>query len=163
MTYQTKADAAVQKAREDLAEMFRQREDLDVRIAKQQRRLAALVTLVDDSEETDQIMELNLGGLTEAIRTALRTAGPRGLMPSEIKARLEQLFFPVNEYKNFRASLGTVLTRLVASGEVRKAIHDVQNERDQSVYVWVGAIKNRFETRYKERFGSRYKGRGESR
>jgi hypothetical protein len=159
MAYRTKADAAVEKAREELAAMFRQREELDIRIAKQQRRLAALVTLIDDSEETDQLMELSLGGLTDAIRTALRTAGPRGLTPGEITARLSQLYFPVSEYKNFRASLGTVLKRLIASGEVRKAIHDVQGERDESVYIWVGAIKNRFESRFKDRFGSRFKGR----
>ncbi len=159
MAYRTKADAAVEKAREELAAMFRQREELDIRISKQQRRLAALVTLIDDSEETDQLMELSLGGLTDAIRTALRTAVPRGLTPGEITARLSQLYFPVSEYKNFRASLGTVLKRLITSGEVRKAIHDVQGERDESVYIWVGAIKSRFESRFKDKFGSRYKGR----
>jgi hypothetical protein len=145
MAYETKAGRNVRQAREELAKLFRQREEVDVRIAKQQRRLAALVTLIDDSAETDQIMELNLGGLTDAIRTALRTAGRRGLTPSETTARLKQLYFPVNDYSNFAASLGTVLKRLVASGEVRKAIHDVHSDRDQSVYVWVGAIKNRFE------------------
>lgn len=144
MTHETTAQRNVRRAREELAKMFQQREEIDVRIAKQQRRLAALVALIDDSEETDEIMELNLGGLTDAIRTALRTAGPRGLTPSETMARLKQLYFPVNDYKNFAASLGTVLKRLVASGEVRKAIHDVYGDRDQSVYVWVGAIKNRF-------------------
>jgi hypothetical protein len=62
MAYETKAGRNVRQAREELAKLFRQREEIDVRIAKQQRRLAALVTLIDDSEETDQIMELNLGG-----------------------------------------------------------------------------------------------------
>jgi hypothetical protein len=157
--YKSKDDKALAEAREELARLFKEREELDIRIAKQQRRLGALATLVDDSEETDQIMELNLGGLTEAIRTALRAAGSRGLTPGEVTTRLIQLYFPVNEYKNFRASLITVLKRLVASGEVRTAIHDVQEGRDQSVYQWVGGIKNRFEGRYKGRFGSRLKGR----
>lgn len=125
--------------------MFRLREEIDVRIAKQQRKLAALVTLIDDAEDADRILGLNLGGLTDAIRTALRTAGPRGLTPNETTARLKQFYFPVSDYKNFAASLGTVLKRLVASGEVRKAIHDVRDGRDKSVYVWVGAIKNRLE------------------
>lgn len=155
MPYRAKPDAALQKAREQLAALFLQREDLDLRIARQQRRLAALAALVDDSEATDQLLELNLGGLTDAIRTALRTAGPRGLTTSEVVARLNQLFFPVNEYKNFRASLGTVLKRLVASGEVRKSFPDDRAESDSAVYVWVGAIKNRFETRYKSRFSAR--------
>ena len=145
VAYETKAGRSVRQAREELARMFQQREEIDVRIAKQQRRLAALVALVDDSEETDQIMELNLGGLTDAIRTALRTAGPRGLTPGETTARLKQLYFPVSDYKNFAASIGTVLKRLVESGEVRKAIHDVYDGRDHSFYAWVGAIKNRFD------------------
>lgn len=145
MSYETKAERAVRQAREGLAGLFKQREEIDVRIAKQQRRLAALVALIDDCEETDQIVELNLGGLTDAIRTALRTAGPRGLTPGETTARLKQLYFPVSGYKNFAASLGTVLKRLVESGEVRKAIHDVYDGRDQSVYAWAGAIKNRFD------------------
>ena len=157
--YKSKDDKALAEAREELARLFKEREELDIRIAKQQRRLGALATLVDDSEETDQILELNLGGLTEAIRTALRAAGSRGLTPGEVTTRLIQLYFPVDEYKNFRASLTTVLKRLVASGEVRTAIHDVQVGRDQSVYQWVGGIKNRFESRYKGRFGSRFKGR----
>jgi len=156
MAYQAPADAAVKKAREDLARMFRQREELDLRIAKQQRRLAALVALVDDSEQTDQLLDLRLGGLTDAIRTALRTAASRGLTTGEVTARLDQLFFPVNEYKNFRASLGTVLKRLIASGEVRKSPGD-RLESNPTVYVWVGAIKNRFDTRSKERLGSRFK------
>jgi len=145
MPYQTKTDAALTKAREELAALFRQREELEVRIAKQQRRVAALVTLVDDTEATDQLLGLNLGGLTDAIRTTLRTAGSRGLTTSEVTARLDQLFFPVNDYKNFRASLGTVLKRLIASGEVRKSAQDGRLESDRTVYVWVGAIKNRVE------------------
>jgi hypothetical protein len=145
MAYEPKTDAAVKKAREELALLFRQREELDVRIAKQQRRLAALAALVDDSEQTDQLLDLRLGGLTDAIRTALRTAGSRGLTTGEVTARLDQLFFPVNEYKNFRASLGTVLKRLIASGEIRKSTHDDRIEGQQAVYLWVGAIKNRFE------------------
>ncbi len=144
MAYQAPANAAVKKAREELAQLFREREELDLRVAKQQRRLAALVALVDDSEQTDQLLDLRLGGLTDAIRTALRTAGSRGLTTSEVTARLDQLFFPINEYKNFRASLGTVLKRLMASGEVRKSIPGDRLESQQTVYVWVGAIKNRF-------------------
>src|SRR5260370_25879259 len=159
MAYRTKAESAVEEAREELATMVRQLDELAIRIAKQKRRLAALVTLIDDSEETDQLMELSLGGLTDAIRTALKTAGPRGLTPGEITDRLRQLYFPVSEYKNFRASLGTVLKRLLTSGEGRKAIHDVQGERDESVYSWVGGIKNPVESRFKDRLGSRFKGR----
>jgi len=151
--YKSKREIELELARVELMKLFKAREELDIRIAKQQRRLAALATLVDDSEQTDVILELNLGGLTEAIRTVLKASGARGLTPAEVTIRLTQLYFPVGEYKNFRASLSTVLKRLVASGEVRSAIHDVHDGRDESVYQWVGGIKNRFEsaprTKYK--------------
>jgi len=157
--YRSESEKAVEDAREELAKLFGQREDLEIQIAKQQRRLAALAALIDDSEETDQILNLNLGGLTDSIRTALRAAGTRGLTPAEIRTRLIQLYFPVNGYKNFRASLSTVLKRLVRAGEVRRMIHDDHEGRDESVYVWVGGIKNRFEGRFKSRFEPRFKGR----
>ncbi len=154
--YKTEAEQAVEQARGELAALFGEREELDIRISKQQRRLAALTALVDDSEETDRILELNLGGVTDAIRTALRAAGRRGLTPAEITTRLIQLYFPVRSYKNFRASLNTVLKRLVKAGEVRRSIHDVQEGRDESVYQWVGGIKNRFKGRFnKPRFPSK--------
>lgn len=145
--YKSGTQESVDLAREALADLFKQREELEIRIAKAQRRLAALVTLIDESEESDKLLDLNLGGLTDAIRSALRAAGQRGLTPSEITLRLRQLYFPVGEYKNFRASLTTVLKRLVASGEVRVGIQDLHEGRDQSVYQWVGAIRNKFEGR----------------
>jgi hypothetical protein len=135
--YKTEAEKAVQEARDRLTELFMQREALDVEIAKQQRRVAALAALVDESEESDQVLDLNLGGLTDAIRGVLRGAGPTGLTPVEIRKRLIQMYFPVNEYKNFMASLGTILKRLVKAGEVKRAIHDIYDGRDESVYLWL--------------------------
>lgn len=135
--YRTEGEKAVREARDRLTELFRQREALDVQIAKQQRRVAALAALIDESEESDQILELNLGGLTDAVRGVLKGAGPMGLTPVEIRKRLIQMYFPVNEYKNFMASLGTTLRRLVESGEVKKGIHDVYAGRDESVYQWL--------------------------
>lgn len=157
--YKSKREIELDLARAELMKLFKAREELDIRIAKHQRRLAALAILVDDSEETYGILELNLGGLTDAIRTVLKASSSRGLTPGEITIRLTQLYFPVEEYKNFRASLSTVLKRLVASGEVRSAIHDVHDGRDRSVYQWVGGVKNRFESKFKTRFAARYKGR----
>jgi hypothetical protein len=144
--YKSKTEIELQLARVELIKLFKAREELDIRIAKQQRRLAALATLVDNTEMTEGILELNLGGLTDAIKTVLRASSSRGLTPGEITIRLTQLYFPVEEYRNFRASLSTVLKRLVASGEVRRAIHDVHDGRDRSVYQWFGGIKNRYES-----------------
>jgi hypothetical protein len=155
--YKTKREEEVEEAREELASLFKQREELEVRIAKQQRRVAALATLVDESEQSDQILELNLGGLTDVVRSALRAGGPRGLTPMEMRTRLSQLSFPTNEYKNFMASLHSVIKRLVDAGEVRTIIFDKHEGRDGSVYQWVGGIKNKSEGRFKNRFESRLK------
>ncbi len=157
-SYRTKRDEELEEARGGLADLFQQKEELEIRIAKQQRRVAALSALVDESEESDQILELNLGGLTDVVRSALRAGGPRGLTPTEIRTRLIQLSFPTNEYKNFMASLHSVLRRLVDAGEVRTVIIDQHEGRDRSVYQWVGGIKNRFETRFKPRKGRYEKG-----
>ena len=151
--YIIKREQEVEEARAKLADLFRQREELEIQIAKQQRRVALLAALVDESEETDQILELNLGGLTDVVRSALRTGGSRGLTPLEVRTRLIQLSFPIGEYKNFMASLHSVLKRLVDSGEVRTAIFDKPGGRDGSVYRWVGGIKNRFESQFKHRKG----------
>jgi hypothetical protein len=136
--YRTKAVRAVKEARHSLAELFRQREALDIAIAKQQRRAAALAALVDESEEGGRILELEIGGITDAIRNVLRAACPgKGLTAKEIKIRLSELHFPVNEYQNFMSSLGSVLRRLIGSGEVRKAIIDTHDGRHTPIYRWV--------------------------
>src|SRR5271156_4463202 len=96
-THGTHRDELVE-ARKELSEMFAFREQLDVGIAKQQRRIAALTALVNESEEVDELLDLNLGGLTEAVRTVFRASDSYGLTPVEVRDRLVRLYFPVNEY-----------------------------------------------------------------
>jgi len=128
----------LERERRVLADLFRQREELATRIAKQQTRVAALAALSEECEEVDEMLEMDLGGLTNACRTAFRAAGNRGLMPTEVRGALQQLRFPTREYKNILSSIHTVIRRLERSGEVRKAIHDIHDEQDKSVYQWAG-------------------------
>jgi len=146
-------------ARDELAQMFAEREALEVEIAKQQRRIAALAELVNEGEEVDELLELNLGGLSDAVRSVFRAASAEGLTPTETRDRLTHLHFPVNEYKNFLASLHVVLKRLETAGEIRKAVHDKHDGRDNSVYQWVP--KYEFSKRLKGRFERRLRGRFE--
>src|SRR5258706_5207204 len=67
--------------RKALQELLRQREELATKIAKQQTRVAALAALCEQSEEVGEMTELDLGGLTNACRTAFRAAGNRGFSP----------------------------------------------------------------------------------
>lgn len=124
-------------ARNSLAEKLAVREWLDVEIAKEQRRIAALTALVNESEEIDELLDLKLGGLTDAVRSVFMASNNYGLTPREVRDRLVQLYFPVNEYKNFMASLHTVLNRLKEGGEIKVPIEDRHEGRDESVYQWV--------------------------
>jgi hypothetical protein len=121
-----------------LVELLRQREELGTKIAKQQTRVAALAALCEETEEVGGMTEMDLGGLTNACRTAFRAAGNRGLMPTEVRTALEQLCFPTRTHKNILASVHTVIRRLEQAGEVRKAIHDIHDGADRSVYRWAG-------------------------
>jgi hypothetical protein len=145
------------EARNRLAEMFASREHLDIEIARQQRRVAALTALVNESEEVDELLDLNLGGMTDAVRTVFMAAGGYGLTPVEVRDRLARLYFPVNEYKNFMASLHSVLNRLEKNGEIKPVIVDRHDGRDASVYQWIPKYSKRLRGRFSEsRFKSRF-------
>lgn len=130
--------AELNRERKVLADLFRQREDLETQIAKQQTRVAALGALCDESQKVGTMTEMDLGGLTNACRTAFRAAGNRGLMPMEVRNALEHLRFPTRTHKNILASIHTVIRRLEQAREIRRAIHDIQNGADKSVYQWAG-------------------------
>lgn len=106
-------------------------------IAKQRQKVAALAILNDQGGD-DMTLELRLDGLTNACRSALRAAGPRGLTPSELRNSLKQLRFPIQNYENGLAAVHTILKRLASYKEVRVAIRDVYEGRDDSVYQWIG-------------------------
>lgn len=130
--------AELEQERKVLGTLLREREEIETRIAKQQTRVAALAALSEQSEEVDAMAEMELGGLTNACRTAFRAAGNRGLMPTEVRGALEQLRFPTRTRKNMLASIHTVVRRLEQAGEIRKAIHDKHDGQDKSVYAWAG-------------------------
>jgi chromosome segregation ATPase len=128
----------LETAREELADMFREKEELETRIARQQRKVAALAVLSDESEDTDDLLALGLGGLSSACRSVFRASTTKLLTPVEIRDRLRQLQFPIHEYKNILASIHNTLKRLEAKGEVKLKIRDVNEELDESVYQWIG-------------------------
>jgi hypothetical protein len=104
-----------------------------------QGHLVSPFALCQQSEELDDMTEMDLGGLTNACRTAFRAAGNRGVMPTEVRDSLEQLRFPTRTHKNILASVHTVIRRLERAGEIRKAIHHKYLGEDKSVYQWAGA------------------------
>lgn len=121
--------------RERLADLLAQREEIEMLIAEQRQRVVALASLCDETENVGETLESQVGGITNAIRTALRAAGSKGLTPVEVRSSLSRLSFPIHEYSNVMSSIHTVLKRLCQSGQVRQAIRE---GRDESVYQWIG-------------------------
>jgi chromosome segregation ATPase len=120
--------------RAELAKLYEQREETEVRIARTKRKLAILAELNDESEDS-QVPDLQLGGLTAACRTALRASRKPWLTVSEIQTALKELGFPLDQYKAPAASISTTVTRLVEYGEV---VADRRNNPAATEYKWVG-------------------------
>jgi hypothetical protein len=110
----------LQKASAELADLYARLSNLEIEIARQQRRVAALKSLAESDEEFEIPPDPNLGGLTESISSVLKAAFPTPLTTFQIRDSLIALHFPVHNYKNFRGSLHTVLKRLVDNGCVER-------------------------------------------
>jgi len=131
--------ADLQQARIVLRKLMDRREQLETEIAKQRRKVAGLAVLNEQKEgDNSVITELNLDGLTNACRSVLRAAGPRGLTPTELRNGLKELRFPIQNYQNSMAAVHTILKRLESYKEVRAGIRDVYDGKDDSVYQWIG-------------------------
>lgn len=131
----SKSRVDLKQARGLLRALLGRREQLEVEIAKQRQKVAALSVPNDGGDQ--MTVELNLDGLTSACRSALRAAGSRGLTPTELRNSLMELRFPIQNYENGLAAVHTILKRLESYKEVRVAIRDVYNGRDDSVYQWI--------------------------
>jgi len=122
------------EASDSLVEMLAEKEKLEVAIARQKKRIAALVELCDTDEDAEPTIDLDLGGLTDACRTVLRGSRKTWLTISEIQQGLQELGFPLKDYKAATASITTTVNRLVDAHEVVIEKHvGGANE-----YKWVG-------------------------
>jgi hypothetical protein len=130
------------KAREDLAALLRKKEEIEIAIARQKRKVAAWSELCDESEIGDGVTDaleslgLDLGGLSEACRTAMRASRKEWMTIAEIQETLKELGYPLDKYKAPSASITTTVNRLVDNNEV------VVEKRPggASEYRWVGQV-----------------------
>jgi len=129
------------KAREELADLLGKREEIEVAIARQKRKVAAWSELCDESEIGDPVNDalealgLDLGGLSDACRTAMRASRKEWMTIAEIQATLKELGYPLDKYKAPTASITTTVNRLADSGEVV-----VEKRPGASEYKWVGQV-----------------------
>jgi hypothetical protein len=124
-------------ASKKLAQLLAERERLNIEVARWQFRVAALMMLTA-SNEADGKMEaveeigMTLGGLTDAVVTAFRSAFPSSLTPTEARDRLARLGFPIEHYKNPMAAVHTVINRL---SEARKIVA-VKNHKGEAAFAY---------------------------
>jgi hypothetical protein len=111
------AQIELEKAKEDLEQMHVEMDELEVRIAKQKRIIAALIELAEVAEDSRPPIGL-VEGITSACKTAVLGAGSKTIYPSEVRDRIKALGFP--EQKNLLASVHTVLKRLAEAGEIKE-------------------------------------------
>lgn len=109
------ARAELLEARQKLEQMYVEKDELEVRIAKQKRIVAALTELADVGEDSGPPEGL-VKGITDACKTAVLGAN-KALYPPEVRDRIKALGFP--EQQNLLASVHTVLKRLAEAGEIK--------------------------------------------
>jgi hypothetical protein len=110
------AKSELHEARNLLEQMYVEMDELEVRIAKQKRVIAALTELADLNEESEPPAGL-VKGITDACKTAV-IGSTKPLYPSEVRDRIKTLGFP--EQKNLLASVHTVLKRLAEAGDIKE-------------------------------------------
>jgi hypothetical protein len=134
------ATKELQRARKRLANLFTQREDLEIEIARQRRKIAAWFDLCEPQPEGGYI-ERGFEGPTDACRTVLRAALGKRLTVAEVQRDLERF-----RYLASYATISTTLKRLVDAEEV--AMEKMEGEIR---FGWVGpnygasrSLANRF-------------------
>jgi hypothetical protein len=120
----------LERARQRLDELLAEHESVEVEIAREKRRIAALTQLVEgDAPETD-----DLGGLSEACRSAFRASRKEWLGLADVRNGLRELRFPVNRYKSLAAMVVVTVNRMVEAGEVQL----IRTKEGRKAFKWLG-------------------------
>ena len=125
----------LQQALRELLLMSSEREQLETKIAKQKKRVAALYELVQTDDDAAAIPSL-VEGITDACRVVLRAAEDP-LTPSEIRDKVQALGLP--SQANLLASIHTTLKRMKIAGELDETTKKVGPAGEDAVaYTWKG-------------------------
>jgi hypothetical protein len=136
------------RARADLADAMRKRNDLLARLETVEKDIAQLKRLiggvhayVDESEQSNDLAQTG-EGLKEAVCTALRAANEDATI-SDILSILKELQFPIDSHQNPLGSIYTTVTRLVSDGQVVSG----EPRDDKKTYRWALRFPQSAETR----------------
>jgi hypothetical protein len=124
--------ADLQHALRDLLMMASEREQLEKKIAKQKKRVAALYELAQTDEDVVPLPNLT-EGLTDACRIALRAIDV-AMTPSQIRDHVQGLGVP--SQTNLLASIHTTLKRMKENDEVREETINFPSGDKVVAYRW---------------------------
>jgi hypothetical protein len=115
-----------------LDSLLLKREEMETKIAKQKKRIAALTELVQSESDSPAPVGL-VDGITDACRTVLRAA-EKPLYPAEVRDRVQAMGLPPQ--KNLLASVHTILKRLAESNPLN--VEEIRPESGEGVprYRW---------------------------
>ena len=141
----------LQDALRDLLLLSSEKEQMETRIAKQKKKVAALYELVQMDEGSAALSGL-VEGITDACRVVFRAA-EKPLDPAEVRDRVQALGLPPQA--NLLASVHTTIKRMKEAGEISEAFTTVSSRGfgvQSASYVWAG--EQRFANAYAEVFRS---------
>jgi hypothetical protein len=125
----------LERTRRRLDDLLAKHESLEVEIAREKRRIGALAQLQEgDAAGTD-----DLGGLSEACRSAFRASTKEWLAMGDIRNALRDLRFPVKRYQSFSATIALTIYRMVTVGEVQLT----RTPEGRKAYKWLGVSARR--------------------
>lgn len=116
----------------DLLSMASEKEQLETKIAKQKKRVAALYELVAAEGESAAITGL-VEGVTDACRTVFRAA-EKPLLPAEVRDRVQALGLPPQA--NLLASIHTTIKRMKEAEEIEEVSVPLQTGGVGTAYKW---------------------------
>src|SRR6202034_52669 len=125
-------NADLKQAIRDLLLMNSERAQLETKIAKQKKRVAALYELVQTDEDGTALAGL-VEGISDACRVVLRAAGGQPMSPAEVRDAIQGLGLPPQS--NLLASVHTTLKRMKDAGEVKEITHGAG-----TAYKWVEPV-----------------------
>ena len=119
--YMVKADVKklLEESRKELAELVRQRDQLNIAIIQREERVRGLsaIALRDELTQGQNDSKQSLVGITEAIRSVLRLKN-KPMTAAEVKADLEMMGYHFKGFSNHSAMVHNTLKRMAENGEL---------------------------------------------
>jgi hypothetical protein len=122
----------LKQALRDLLLMASERSQLETKIAKQKKRVAALYELVQTEEDGPALSGL-VEGISDACRVVLRAA-EKPLTPAEVRDAVQGLGLPPQA--NLLASVHTTLKRMKDACEAKEVVKPLETGGTTVAYKW---------------------------